>query len=193
MVLRRYFPSKSFLLNHSPQDLLGYYLNKKTNCNFSFRRCRGHKGVEFFGFDSSSSCWKRTSISILYDVLAGHHHKFDYRKTIQTSPTILQKIKVDHESTQFRNRKTRDQNPHLIFAFAVQILLSPLTRLLMLRVKDNYQITVEVLWSPLEKKLPTTVKFLLCLPILNAIGTWNIEEVSKALIKSTLKSMPVSC
>ena len=189
MVLRRYFPSKSFLLNHSAQDLLGYYLNKKTNCNFSFRRCRGHKGVEFFGFDSSSSCWKRTSISILYDVLAGHHHKFDYRKTIQTNPTILQKIKVDHESTQFRNRKTRDQNPHLIFAFAVQILLSPL----MLRVKDNYQITVEVLWSPLEKKLPTTVKFLLCLPILNAIGTWNIEEVSKALIKSTLKSMPVSC
>ena len=192
MVLRRYFPSKSFLLNHSPQDLLGYYLNKKTNCNFSFRRCRGHKGVEFFGFDSSSSCWKRTSISILYDVLAGHHHKFDYRKTIQTSPTILQKIKVDHESTQFRNGKTRDHNPHLIFAFAVQILLSPLTRSLMLRVKDNYQITVEVLWSPLEKKLPT-VKFLLCLPILNAIGTWNIEEVSKALIKSTLKSMPVSC
>ena len=94
MVLRRYFPSKSFLLNHSPQDLLGYYLNKKTNCNFSFRRCRGHKGVEFFGFDSSSSCWKRTSISILYDVLAGHHHKFDYRKTIQTSRTILQKIKL---------------------------------------------------------------------------------------------------
>ena len=51
--------------------------------------------------------------------------------------------------------------------------------------------------SPLKslgkKKLPTTVKFLLCLPILNAIGTWNIEEVSKALIKSTLKSMPVSC
>lgn len=140
------------VLNHSPQDLLGYYLNKKTNCNFSFRRCRGHKGVEFFGFDSSSSCWKRTSISILYDVLAVHHHKFDYRKTIQTSRTILQKIKVDHESTQFRNRKTRDHNPHLIFAFAVQILLSPLTRSLMLRVKDNYQITVEVLWSPLEKK-----------------------------------------
>ena len=190
MVLRRYFPSKSFLLNHSPQDLLGYYLNKKTNCNFSFRRCRGHKGVEFFGFDSSSSCWKRTSISILYDVLAGHHHKFDYRKTIQTSRTILQKIKVDHESTQFRNRKTRDHNPHLIFAFAVQIRGCH-------RWCWEWRTTTKSLWKsfevPLEKKLPTTVKFLLCLPILNAIGTWNIEEVSKALIKSTLKSMSVSC
>ena len=192
MVLRRYFPSKSFLLNHSPQDLLGYYLNKKTNCNFSFRRCRGHKGVEFFGFDSSSSCWKRTSISILYDVLAGHHHKFDYRKTIQTSRTILQKIKVDHESTQFRNRKTRDHNPHLIFAFAVQIRGCH-------RWCWEWRTTTKSLWKsfevPWKKKLPTTVKFLLCLPILNAIGTWNSsgEEVSKALIKSTLKSMPVSC
>ena len=189
MVLRRYFPSKSFLLNHSPQDLLGYYLNKKTNCNFSFRRCRGHKGVEFFGFDSSSSCWKRTSISILYDVLAGHHHKFDYRKTIQTSRTILQKIKL---IMNLRNSAIEK----LVTTIRILYLLSQYKFEAVTADAESEGQLPNHCGSPLKslgKKLPTTVKFLLCLPILNAIGTWNIEEVSKALIKSTLKSMSVSC